>query len=173
MIYEKIISFMIKLLKNMEVKMSEQEIDKVAVVKVLNKILEMELATVVCYSHYALMVYGYTRIPIVSWFREQASTSLMHANEAGELVTGLGEHPSLTIGNLLETHKHDIRDILLESLEIEKKTLVLYKNLLELTKDKSVMLEEYARRLIADEEAHCMEVDKMLRKPGDIGTFSD
>jgi bacterioferritin len=162
----------VKIVENMEVNMSEQEFDKAAVVKTLNKILEMELATVVCYSHYSLMVYGYTRIPIISWFRAQAATSLTHANEAGELVTGLGEHPSLTIGPLLETHKHDIRDILMESLEIEKKTLVLYKNLLELTKDKSVLLEEYARRLIAEEEAHCMEVDKMLRKPGDIGTYS-
>lgn len=77
--------------------MSEQNIDKEAVVSVLNKILEMELATVVCYSHYSLMIYGYNRIPIVSWFRSQATASLTHANEAGEMVTGLGEHPSLSI----------------------------------------------------------------------------
>lgn len=148
------------------------EIDKKAVVSVLNKIMEMELAAVVCYSHYSLMVYGYNRIPIVSWLRDQATSSLTHANQAGEMVTGLGEHPSLTIGPILETHKHDIRDILLESLKVEQTTLDLYKELLELTKDKSVMLEEYARTMIAEEEAHCMEVDKMLRKPGDIGAFS-
>lgn len=148
------------------------ELDKNAAVKVLNNILEMELAAVVCYTHYSLMVYGYNRIPIVSWFREQATSSLTHANEAGEMVTGLGEHPSLTIGPILETHKHDIRDILQESLAIEKKTLDLYKQLLELTKDKSVMLEEYARKMIAEEETHCMEVDKMLRKPGDIGSYA-
>ena len=41
------------------------------------------------------------------------------ANEAGELVTHLGDHPSLKIGALLETHKHGINDILLESLEAE------------------------------------------------------
>ena len=146
----------------------QEDIDKKAVVQVLNHILEMELAAVVCYTHYSLMVYGYNRIPIVSWFREQASGSLLHANEAGELVTGLGDHPSLTIGPILETHKHDIRDILQESLAIEKKTLNFYKDLLELTKDKSIMLEEYARKMIAEEETHCMEVDKMLRKPGDI-----
>ncbi len=148
------------------------EIDKKAVVKVLNSIMEMELAAVVCYTHYSLMVYGYNRIPIVSWLREQATSSLTHANQAGEMVTGLGEHPSLNIGSILETHKHDIRDILLESLTVERKTLDLYKELLELTKDKSVMLEEYARTMIAEEESHCMEVDKMLRKPGDIDAFS-
>ena len=148
-----------------------QELDKAAVVKVLNKILEAELSAVVCYTHYSFMVYGYTRIPIVSWLREQANSSLAHANEAGELVTGLGAHPSLNIGALLETQKHDIRDILLESLELEKRGLADYKELLELVKDKSVMLEEYARRMIAEEETHCMEVDKMLRKPGDIHSF--
>lgn len=149
------------------------EIDKKSVVKVLNNIMEMELAAVVCYTHYSLMVYGYNRIPIVSWLRDQATSSLTHANQAGEMVTGLGEHPSLNIGSILETHKHDIRDILLESLTVEKKTLDLYKELLELTKDKSVMLEEYARTMIAEEESHCMEVDKMLRKPGDIDSFSN
>lgn len=148
------------------------EIDKNAVVKVLNNIMEMELAAVVCYTHYSLMVYGYNRIPIVSWLRDQASSSLLHANEAGEMVTGIGEHPSLRIGSILETHKHDIRDILIESLALEQKTLNLYKELLDLTKDKSVMLEEYARKMISEEETHCLEVDKMLRKPGDIGSFS-
>lgn len=148
------------------------EFDKKQVVTVLNKIMEMELAAVVCYTHYSLMVYGYNRIPIVSWLRDQANSSLTHANQAGEMVTGLGEHPSLNIGPILETHKHDIRDILLESLKVEQATLNLYKELLDLTKDKSVMLEEYARTMIAEEETHCMEVDKMLRKPGDISSFS-
>ncbi len=148
------------------------ELDKSVVVKALNKVLEMELAAVVCYTHYSLMVYGYNRIPIVSWLRGQASASLMHADEAGEMVTGLGEHPSLTIGPLLETHKHDIRDILLESLALEQKTLTCYRDLLNIVKDKSVLLEEYARRMISEEEAHVMEVDKMLRKPGDIDAFS-
>ncbi|MEK7433997.1 MAG: ferritin-like domain-containing protein [Cyanobacteriota bacterium] len=147
------------------------EMDKNAVVSVLNKILESELSSVVSYTHYSFMIYGYTRIPIVSWLREQANSSLLHANEAGELVTGLGAHPSLNIAPLLETQKHDIRDILLESLELEKRGLNDYKELLELVKDKSVMLEEYARRMIAEEETHCMEVDKMLRKPGDITSF--
>ncbi|RZK22334.1 MAG: bacterioferritin [Flavobacterium sp.] len=128
------------------------EIDKNAVVKALNNIMEMELAAVVCYTHYSLMVYGYNRIPIVSWFRDQATESLNHANQAGELVTGLGAHPSLNIGPILETHKHDIRDILLESLAVEKKTLDYYKTLHDLVKDKSVMLEEYARTMIAQEE---------------------
>ena len=43
--------------------------------------------------------------------------------------------------------------------------------LLELTKDKSVLLEEYAREMIVTEEQHLDEVNKMLRKPGDTAPF--
>ena len=146
--------------------------DRAAVVACLNNILELELAGVVRYTHYALMVYGYNRIPIVSWMQAQADESLMHAREAGEMVTQLGEHPSLAIGPLLETHKHDIGDILRESLEHEREALASYRVLLSLVEDKSVLLEEYARRLIAAEETHQGEVDKMLRRPGDVGTYS-
>lgn len=152
--------------------MSEQELDGAAVVATLNKILEMELAGVVRYTHFSLMVFGHNRIPIVSWLREQATESLTHAQEAGELITHLGEHPSLAIGPLLETHQHNINDILLESLKEEKRGLTLYRELLELTRDKSTLIEEYARRLIAAEEMHIGEVDKMLRKPGDVKAFA-
>ena len=152
--------------------MSEQKLDKAAAVSLLNEILETELAGVVRYTHYALMVFGHSRIQIVSWLRSEATTSLMHANEAGELVTHFGEHPSLKIGALLETHKHGINDILLEALEAEKAGLGLYKKLLDLVRDRSVLLEEYARKLIAEEEQHLGEVNKMLRKPGEITQFA-
>ncbi len=146
--------------------MSESTIDTEAVVKVLNTILETELAGVVRYSHYSLMVVGYGRIPIVSWMRGQADESLLHAHEAGELITHLGHHPSLGIGPLLETHQHDIGDILRESLEHELLSISEYQKLLTLVEGKSVLLEEYARRLIAKEEMHVGEVRKMLKKPG-------
>ena len=152
--------------------MSEHKLDKAAAVALLNEILETELAGVVRYTHYALMVFGYSRIPIVSWLRAEATTSLMHANKAGELVTHFGEHPSLKIGALLETHKHGINDILLEALEAEKAGLALYKKLLDLVRDQSVLLEEYARKMIAEEEQHLGEVNKMLRKPGEITQFA-
>ena len=151
--------------------MAEDKFDQATAVKLLNQIMEAELAGVVRYTHYSLMVFGHNRIPIVSWLRNEANTCLSHANEAGELVTHFGEHPSLKIGGLLETHMHGINDILLESLEAEKSGLVLYKQLLELVRDRSVLLEEYARRMIAEEELHVGEVNKMLRKPGDITQF--
>ena len=119
--------------------------DNNAVVKSLNTILEFELAGVVRYTHYALMVFGYNRIPIVSWLRGQATESLAHADKAGEIITHLGGHPSLSIGPLLETHNHDIGDILRESLAHETASLNAYKVLLKLVEGESVMLEEYAR----------------------------
>jgi len=151
--------------------MSEETFDKAAAVKLLNHIMEAELAGVVRYTHYSLMVFGHNRIPIVSWLRNEATTCLTHANEAGELVTHFGEHPSLKIGALLETHKHGINDILIESLEAERAGLALYRELLDLVRDRSVLLEDYARRMIAEEELHVGEVNKMLRKPGDITQF--
>lgn len=147
--------------------MANIEIDQDAVIKVLNTILEAELAGVVRYTHYALMVFGYNRIPIVSWMRAQATESLQHANEAGEMITHLGGHPSLGIGPLLETHRHDIGDILRESLDHETKALADYHSLLDLVNGRNVLLEEYARRLCALEEMHAGEVRKMLSKPGD------
>ncbi|TAL38617.1 MAG: bacterioferritin [Alphaproteobacteria bacterium] len=143
-------------------------IDRDAVLKVLNKVLEAELAGVVRYMHYSLMIYGHNRIPIVSWLRAQANESMMHAQEAGELITHFGGHPSLGIGTLLESHKHDVGDILRESLETEQSTLNLYYDLLKLVEGKSVLLDEYARKLIYAEEMHLDEVDKMLRRPGEI-----
>jgi bacterioferritin len=147
--------------------MANPEIDNDAVVKVLNNILETELAGVVRYTHYALMVFGYNRIPIVSWMRSQATESLVHANQAGELITHLGAHPSLSIGELLETHHHDIGTILRESLEHETLALAGYMRLLELVDGCHVMLEEYARRMIAQEEMHLGDVRKMLKKPNE------
>jgi bacterioferritin len=151
--------------------MAEDNYDKAAALKLLNQILEAELAGVVRYTHYSLMIFGHNRIPIVSWLRGEANTCLAHANEAGELVTHFGEHPSLKIGGLLETHKHGINDILVESLEAEKEGLSLYKKLFDLVVDRSVLLEDYARRMIAEEELHIGEVNKMLRKPGEITQF--
>ncbi len=140
-------------------------------VGVLNKIMELELAGVVRYTHYSLMVFGYNRIPIVSWLRSQADESLLHAQQAGEFITHFGGHPTLGIGPLLETEKHDIGDILRESLEHEKAAGRAYEELYDIVKGKSIMLEEYAERLIAEEELHRGEVDKMLRKPGDVAVY--
>lgn len=147
------------------------DVQKTAAIGALNRIMELELSGVVKYTHYALMVYGYNRIPIVSWLQGNADESLLHARRAGELVTLLGGHPSLKIGRLLETSQHDVGDILRESLVHEKAALAAYEDLFQIAESRSVLLEEYARELIVQEEQHLDEVNKMLRKPGDIDVF--
>ncbi|MFC6673144.1 ferritin-like domain-containing protein [Marinobacterium aestuariivivens] len=147
------------------------ELDKSQVVDVLNRILEAELAGVVRYTHYSLLVFGYGRIPIVSWLREQADESLLHAQQVGEWITTLGAYPSLEIGRLLDSHKTDIGAILRESLEAEGEALALYRELLSLVEGRSVALEEFTRQMIQTEVMHQADVDKMLRKPGEVSSF--
>jgi bacterioferritin len=130
-------------------------------VSILNRILEQELAGVVRYTHYSF---------IVSWMRDQANEALLHAQQAGELITMLGAYPSLKIGQLLDSHQTDIATVLNESIEEEAKALDLYRELLTAVEGHSVTLEEYARQMIQAEEMHASEVDKMLRRPGDVET---
>jgi bacterioferritin len=146
-----------------------ETLNKEEVVGVLNRLLEAELAGVVRYTHYSFLVFGFGRIPIVSWLRTQADESLAHAQQVGEWITTLGAYPSLEIGPLLDSHQHDIGAILRESLGAELATLEVYRQLLELVAGRSVALEEFARQMIYAEELHAAEVEKMLRKPGDIG----
>ena len=59
-----------------------------------------------------------------------------------------------------ETFNHDIKDLLNETLEHEKKAIEMYYELLEVIDNKSVYLEEYARTMIGEEELHVLEVQK-------------
>src|SRR5437763_11461458 len=103
--------------------------------RLLSRIMEFELAGVVRYTHYSLMITGPNRIPIVQFLKGQATESLLHAQQAGELLTGLEGHPSLRIAPIEESYKHEVEDILKESLAHEQNALDLYKALLDAVKD--------------------------------------
>lgn len=140
-----------------------KELDYEKTINLLNNIMEFELAGVVRYTHYSLMVIGPNRIPIVQFFKAQAAESLTHAQQVGEILTGLDGHPSLKIAPIEETYQHSVGDILAESLNHERRALGLYKSLLATVADASVYLEEFARTMIGQEEMHCLELKKMLR----------
>jgi len=140
-----------------------KELNTEKVIGLLNNILELELAGVVRYIHYTLMVVGPNRLPIVQFLKEQANESLLHAEKVGEILTGLEGHPSLKIAPLEETHQHAIKDILAEGLAHEQKALVHYKSLLDEVEGASVFLEEFARSMISQEEAGAIEIKKLLR----------
>lgn len=147
-----------------------RDLDQSKAIDLLNSIMEFELAGVVRYTHYSLMVTGPNRIPIVEFFKMQATESLTHAQQVGEILTGLEGHPSLRIAPMEESFKHSVKDILEESLNHEKKALDLYKSLLDTVSDASVYLEEFARTMIGTEELHNIEIKKMLRDfSGSIG----
>jgi bacterioferritin len=149
--------------------MSADAPQRKAIIDKLNEIVEHELAGVVRYTHYSFMIFGFSRIPVVGWFRSAANETLIHATEAGEMITMLGGHPSLGIGNLLETHKHDMAEILNESMAFELEGIERYRELLSLAEEAgSITLEEYARRLISEEAVHVSDIDKMLRRPGEV-----
>ena len=140
-----------------------EELNQDKVCEILNAIMEYELAGVVRYTHSSLMVSGPNRIPIVEFLQGQATESLTHAQQAGELLTGLGGHPSQKIAKIEESNRHSIEDILQESLDHEIHALNLYKELLNCVVDASVYLEEYARTMIGQEEQHSIELRKMLK----------
>lgn len=140
-----------------------KELDKDKTISILNTIMEFELAGVVRYTHYSLMVTGPNRIPIVNFFQQQANESLTHAQQVGEILTGLEGHPSLRIAPMEESNQHSVHTILEESLNHEKKAVDLYKQLLDTVIDASVYLEEFARSMIGQEELHNIEIKKMLR----------
>jgi len=140
-----------------------KQFDEKKICEILNSVMEYELAGVVRYTHSSLMVTGPHRIPIVAFLQGQANESLLHAQQAGELLTGLEGHPSQKITPIEESNKHSIKDILEESLEHEVHALNLYKSLLDLVENASVYLEEYARTMIGQEEQHTIELKKMLQ----------
>jgi len=143
------------------------ELSKQEAVDVLNRIVELELSGAVRYTQYSLMVFGHARIPIMSWMREQAAEALLHATQAGEEVTAMGARISLEIGELAGTHHESVDDIMMELLLHERKGIELYRQLLKLSLDRSVSLEEFAREKIRKEEMHVAEIEKMLRRRGD------
>ncbi len=140
-----------------------KDLDTEKTISILNNVLKYELAGVVKYTHFALMVTGPNRLSLDKFFKEQAEESLEHAQRAGELLTGLGGHPSQAIPEIEETNKHSIKDLLYESFNHEQKAIDLYKDLLAHSENKSLYIEEYAREMIKEEEMHGIEIKKMLR----------
>ena len=144
--------------------MPNYKFDVDRVTEQLNRILQMELAGVIYYTHYSFMIYGHARIPITGWLRENATESLAHAQEAGQMIMRLHKRPELGIGKLPTTRHNTIDQILAESVEREEAGVQLYRDLMDMVKDKSIVLEEYAQRLIAAEVVHIREMELMLMK---------
>jgi bacterioferritin len=140
-----------------------QKLDLDKVGHLLNEIISHELAGVIRYTHYAIMITGTARLSLVNFFKQQANESLIHAQQAGEILTGLGGHPTMKVHHIEESHNHGIERVIHESMAHESTAAALYMQLLEEVTGKSIYLEEYARNMISSEELHSLEMRKMLR----------
>jgi bacterioferritin len=135
------------------------------ILECLSKIFQSEMAGIMRYLHYSFMVMGHNRIPIQKWFRDQAQESTDHAIAVGEKITSLGGHPPIVSAKVEESNRHNIDQILKESLSFEEEALGFYKELAKLAAEaEDIALEEFARTMVKDETDHTDEVKKMLRK---------
>jgi bacterioferritin len=133
---------------------------------VLQRLHSHELSGIVRYLHYAHMIFGANRIPIVAWLRKEAEESMDHAWRIGEKMTALGLHPEMRVEPVPETGKHSVLDVLREALEHERAALADYRKMHGLvvsSRPDDVALEDWVRAFVAQETEHLEDAEKMLR----------
>ena len=135
-------------------------------VDAFQKLHSLELSGVVRYLHYAHMIMGSNRIPIVEWLRAQANEAMDHAWKIGEKMTAHGLHPEMRVQPIAESGKHSVLDVLKEALDYERAGLEEYRGALKLTletRPDDVALEDFFRGFVSVETAHLEDAGKMLR----------
>jgi bacterioferritin len=146
--------------------MSEKTYQNRQVLDLLGEIYKAEMSGINRYLHYSFMIMGYNRIPIQSWFRDNAKEAMDHATTIGEKITSLGGHPPIVAAKVEESNLHTVQQLLEESLRFEEEAIANYKKLVQLSTDLGdFALEEMARSFVREEVEHADEVRKMLRKP--------
>ncbi len=136
-----------------------------AVIDQMNAQLARELEGVNRYLHHSFMVFGFSRKPIVSYFRGQSTESLDHATALGEKIVALGGHPEVEVQARWEPEEHSVREMLEINLKAEEEALDGYYRLLDLIPDGEVGLEEMIRNFIRTETDHIDELRKYIRTP--------
>jgi bacterioferritin len=137
--------------------------NKDKIIDILNEIMKYELSGVVRYTHYALMVTGRDRLSLTQFFKEQATESLLHAQQAGELVTGWADIHLWKFLSLKNQINIILSSFLMKVQLHEKNAVSLYKDLVNEVDGESIYLEEYGREMIKTEEIHSIEIQKMLK----------
>jgi bacterioferritin len=138
---------------------------KAEIIEHLNNLLKVEMEGVNRYLHHSFMVFGFSRKPIVSYFRTQAEESMQHAILLGEKIVALGGHPQVTVEAKWESEKHTVKEMLQINLEAEKAALNEYIALLRKIPAENIALEELIRGQIREEQEHVEELQKYLREP--------
>lgn len=137
-----------------------------AVAEALQRLHSEELSGVVRYLHYAHMIFGANRIPIVAWLKDQATEAMDHAWKIGEKMTALGLHPEMKVTSPKETGKHDVLAVLREALDHERAALAGYVDLLRVVRAEcgdDPAFEDWVRGFVCAETEHLQDAEKMLR----------
>ncbi|MGB3649850.1 MAG: ferritin-like domain-containing protein [Rivularia sp. (in: cyanobacteria)] len=130
----------------------------------LQQILEFELAGVVRYTTYSLIVNGSNRNEIVHFLKEQAEESLFHSQKVGEVLVSIDGNPQARIAPIAELENYSVKDILRASLAHEKQALGLYKKLLDALKGSNSDIEKFISNMIEEEGTHTQELAEMIVK---------
>ncbi|AFY53793.1 bacterioferritin (cytochrome b1) [Rivularia sp. PCC 7116] len=128
----------------------------------LQQILEFELAGVVRYTTYSLMVNNSEKNEIVDFLREQAEESLFHSQKVGEALVSINGNPQPRITPIAELESYSVKDILNASLAHEKQALGLYEKLLDTLKGSNSDIEKFVTNMIHEEGHHAQELAEMI-----------
>ena len=118
------------------------------------------------YTHYALMVTGPNRLPIVEFMKAQATESLTHAQQVGDPDWAWRASVPERGGSRRNLQTFDSRHPFRE-FEARKTCGATLIELLDTVRDASIYREEFARTMISTEEFHQLELTKMLRDFGE------
>ena len=136
--------------------------DKKKVIDQLNKAIELELTGAMWYLASSFNVFGFTRLVIVGFLREQATESIGHATKLGEKVVDLGGTPVVKVGEKKPT-KGSVKKILEESLAHEQRAVDHYASMVSLVAD-DVVMDAFVREFVVEESEHVAGVAKMLKE---------
>lgn len=140
-----------------------KEFDSHNAINILQTIFEFELLGAIRYTNFAALVDN-EKSDVANFLKEQAKESLEHSQKVGDILVRINGYNQPQIAPIAEAESMNIKDILQASHEFELQAINLYQNLLEVVKDSSIYLEEFARNMLTEEAEHSEELEQMLRE---------
>ena len=140
-----------------------KEFESHNVINLLQTIFEFELSGAIRYTNFAALVDN-EKSDVANFLKEQAKESLEHSQKVGDILVRINGYNQPQIAPIAEAESMNIKDILQASHEFELQAINLYQNLLEVVKDSSIYLEEFARNMLTEEAEHSEELEQMLRE---------
>ena len=135
--------------------------DKKKVVKLLNQVLTLELATYIRYSTQAAVLTGPYAVSIGDKLKRMAAEELRHADLLRDRLVALGEKPTTEVADVDVGNK--LKKMLEININVERKAVEIYKLLMRLVpKDESIVLYETVEDILCEEEKDLEELDRLI-----------